>query len=205
MRFPAQAVQLMTRMYAMFPDLVHGDEAERRTLIKFCGEQLAFTLDPRWGNKVRAGAPLTLRSKDAIAFLEDDGTCSVWDTQDGTTRALRVVADSEPDYPHLPVLEATFVPCDPIDHLLLPAPTPPPAPRPRPDPGPDEDPDPELPQRLKALEETVAQLAQTVRLLGWEMERRFGLVVEKPLPRYVGSVRLFGYRLTIISVPEGSG
>jgi hypothetical protein len=197
-RFPAEAVDLMRRIYERLPHLPSGDEDARRVLIRVCGEQLCYSLGPRWGNKKRAGLSDAFRSKDAMAYLEDDGTCSVWDTQNGWTRELIVKADSPPDYPSLPTSEATFIPVEPINHLAVPVPQPVPLP-----------PDRSLEMRVEALELAQGALLAHVNALRLEVVALAqalvtlkGEVVYKPLPRYVGVLSVFGYKKTIISTPE---
>lgn len=188
MQFPAIAVVLMQQVYLKFPDLPHGDDNARRLLIRRCGEQLVYVLGPRWGNKKRAGVGDEFRSKDAIAYLEDDGTCSIWDTQNGATRQLSVRAGSEPHFPHVPISEATFMALSPVDHLGTASPVEPPVP-----------PVDTLAERVKTLEQSHAELHAKVDILK-------ASAVHKPLkdqlPRYVAKVRIFGYTITVVSMPE---
>jgi hypothetical protein len=110
--FPQRGIEIVQALYKASPQ----DDAARRRDIQKVGEQMAHDLGPQWGNKKRAGVSDDLRSPDSIAFLEADRTCSVWDIQ-ASSGAILVHADKPPDYPHLPMGEATFLPCDPKNHL----------------------------------------------------------------------------------------
>ena len=188
MTFPVDAFDVMRQLYAKFPVLVQGDEDQRRVLIRICAEQIAYVLGARWGNKKRAGLGDAFRSKDSIAYLEDDGTCSVWDTQHGVTRALIVRAGSEPNYPHLPVSDATFMTVQPTDHLGLDQPVPDPGPS-VPNPG-----TPDIGARLTAIDREL----QLIRLSLAKLHEKPAPVMPAPVivfPEYTG--KLFGYTITL--------
>jgi hypothetical protein len=191
-QFPAVAVDRMRRIYALFPTLPAGDDEARRLLIRRCGEQIVYALGPRWGNKKRAGVSDLFRSKDAIAYMEDDGTCSVWDTQNGSTRALSVQAGSAPNYPHLPTNEATFMSLSPVDYLGNREPVPIQTPVPP----------PSLEPRVVVLEQLLAITQQHLGVLTAAVHVLEANTVHKPLPQYIGQIRLFGYGITVVSRPE---
>jgi hypothetical protein len=130
MKFPEIGVTVCQLMYEGNQPLAHGDDDQRRMLTRRIAEQLCSVLGSRWGGKARAGHNMPL-SKDAIGYLEDDGTVSVWDWQDGGSRQSRVREGSDPDYPRLPANEAQFIEVPPIDHLHIADP------KPDPKPGPD--------------------------------------------------------------------
>lgn len=123
MQFPTGGRAIMEKFYELHPELVKGDDNSRRALIKLVGEQFAFSFGPRWGNKKRAGLGDDFRSADSIAYKEDDGSVSVWDTQSGSDFSLLAKDGSEADYPHLPASDAAFMDCNPTDHLNLVIPT----------------------------------------------------------------------------------
>lgn len=199
MQFPSHAVVLMLRIYDKFPTLPLGDDDARRELIRKCGEQIVHIFGPRWGNKKRAGVGDEFRSKDAIAYLEDDGTCSVWDTQNGSSRKLSVMPGSAPHYPRLPTDVATFMPLSPVNHLGI-------DPVDRPLPSPPVLEDRTLQTRVFALEGRVESLLQRIKEVSDFALAIHVSTVQKPLkdhlPRYVAKIRLFGFMTTIVSTPE---
>ena len=98
--------------------LAHSDsDDDWRQLTRLIAEQIAFALGDRWGCKKPAGLGYEWRSKDALAYREDDGTVSVWDWQSGASRRRVVNAGDEPDYPRLTAGEAAFVPVAGANHL----------------------------------------------------------------------------------------
>jgi hypothetical protein len=118
MLFPQQAVRACDELYARNTQLAHSDnDNDRRKLTRMIVEQIAFELGAGWGCKKRAGVSDDFQSKDAIAFREDDGTVSVWDWQNGTTRKRCVNEGESPTYPHLSPQEAAFMPVDAVNHL----------------------------------------------------------------------------------------
>jgi hypothetical protein len=119
MQFPEVGVRVAQGLYERHTDLANGSDDQRRQLIKMIGENICAVLGSRWGNKVRAGLGDEYRSKDGIAYREDDGTISVWDIQDGGSRKYVVPAGAEPTYPHIGPAEARFIELSPIDHLGL--------------------------------------------------------------------------------------
>lgn len=117
--FPTGGRAIVERLAAKFADLfVNDDERQRQLTIKI-GEQFAFTFGPQWGNKKRAGLSDDFRSKDSIAVREPDGTTSVFDMF--SSGLVILVNDGDLPTPgshaHLPPSEATFMPCQPSDHL----------------------------------------------------------------------------------------
>jgi hypothetical protein len=118
MRFPQEAVRACDELYERNKPLAHSDsDDDRRQLTRLIAEQVAFALGDRWGCKKRTGLGDEWRSKDAIAYREDDGTASVWDWQSGATRRRVVGAGDEPTYPHLSLQEAAFIPVAATNHL----------------------------------------------------------------------------------------
>lgn len=95
----------------------HTDEPARKRDIKLVGEQMSFDLGDRWGNKKRTGLSDDDRGADSIAFHEDNGTVSVWDIQSSIDGSIHVNAGDPPTFPNLPTNEATFIPCEPINHM----------------------------------------------------------------------------------------
>ena len=108
-------IEIINQLYNRNIALANGDDNQRRKLTTMINEQNCFEFGTRWGNKARRVGGTV--SKDAIGFLEDDRTVSVWDWQNGTTRKPQVKAGDEPDFPHLPLNEAAFIPVSPVDHL----------------------------------------------------------------------------------------
>lgn len=117
--FPVGGRAIVERMAAMFPELFVNDDDQQRHLTTLIGEQFAFTYGPKWGNKKRAGLPDDFRSKDSVAVWEPDGTISVWDLFSSGMAIL--VNDGDLAVPgthaHLPPSEATFINCQPVNHL----------------------------------------------------------------------------------------
>jgi hypothetical protein len=117
-------------------------------------EQFVALWGDRWGGKVRTGLdPARYASKDGIAYLEDDDTVSVWDWQRGQPREIILKPESEPNYPHLPKSEATFIKREAVDHLNLVED------REEPDP----DPERTLEERVQHLEEVIAQIRDIMK------------------------------------------
>jgi hypothetical protein len=180
MQFPARGIEIIAALYKASPQ----DDAARRLDIQKVGEQMAHDLGPQWGNKKRAGVSDDLRSPDSIAFLEADLTCSVWDIQ-ASNGAFLVHAGKEPDFPHLPMGEATFMPCDPKNHLAgNPMPGEVPAP-------PGQPPAVDLTPVLAAL----ADLKAVVERVAAKPEPSIAVT----FPNYKGAI--FGYGITLR--PEG--
>lgn len=123
---PQRVVDIINALYA---GVNPQDDGARRIAIQKVGEQARHDLGPRWGNKKRAGLSDDFRSPDSIAVLEDDQTVSVWDVQSSSGQIL-VVAGSQPTHPHLSPDEATFMPCNPVDHMGSGTPDPPDPPDP---------------------------------------------------------------------------
>lgn len=117
MRLTKRQVDIVNALYSANKTLAEGTDDERRKLTKMINEQICFEFGPRWGMKARENGNINNASKDSIAFLEDNGTISVWDWQNGTTRKPQIHEGDEPDYPNLPTTEAKFIPVDPVDHL----------------------------------------------------------------------------------------
>jgi hypothetical protein len=140
MNYPQRLVEIIDTFYASHPHLAKGSDAQRRDLMRMIHEQYEHELPPaqrgRWGNKQRAGLSDVDRSKDGSAYLEDDGTLSVWDVQNGATRERAVNAGDPPSHPHLPAGEATFIRVEPVHHFGTPTPEPPAPPPPSVDLGP---------------------------------------------------------------------
>jgi hypothetical protein len=130
--FPNGGRAIIEQLAAKFPDLFVNDDTKQRQLTIKIGEQFAFTFGPKWGNKKRAGLGDEFRSKDSIAVKEPDGTTSVFDMFSSGLAILVNDGDlpESPSHANLPPSEATFMPCQPVDHLD--GPTPNPTPRPTP-------------------------------------------------------------------------
>lgn len=112
MIFPPKGIDAIRALYHANPQ----DEEQRKHDIKLVGEQMCFDLGNRWGNKKRTGLDDTFRSADSISYLEDDNTVSVWDIQrsDGV---IIVNAGDPPTFPNISPAEATFMECDPVNHM----------------------------------------------------------------------------------------
>lgn len=117
MQLSQKHVDIVETLYGMNMELAKGSEEQRRELTKKIDEQICFDFGKRWGMKARAGGNVNNASKDSIGYLEDDGTVSVWDWQNGTTREPQIHAGKNPDYSHLPTSEAKFIEVDAVNHL----------------------------------------------------------------------------------------
>ena len=179
MTFPIKAEAIVRALYT---GVNPQDDEARRIAIQRVGEQLAFSLGPRWGNKKRAGLSDAFRSPDSIAYQEDDDTISVWDIQ-ASSGLILVHEGKEADYPHLSPSEATFMVCAPVNHLGLSESVPAPGPTP-PNPG-----TPKIGARLKAIETEL----QLIRISLAKLHEK---LVDCPnFPNYTG--RIFGYGVTL--------
>jgi hypothetical protein len=122
MLFPAQAAQACDELYERNVSLARSDDDnDRRRLTRLIAEQIAFTLGDRWGCKKRAGLGDEWQSKDSIAYREDDGTVSVWDWQNGSTRRRAVNAGDQASHANLSPQEAAFMPVSATNHLDWPS------------------------------------------------------------------------------------
>jgi hypothetical protein len=117
MQLSARHVSIVNTLYMMNLELAKGEEAQRRQLTQKIDEQICFEFGPRWGMKARAGGSIDTASKDSIGYLEDDGTVSTWDWQNGTSREPQIHEGEAPHYPHLPLSEAKFIAVQPVNHL----------------------------------------------------------------------------------------
>lgn len=116
--FPSGGRAVVDAMCAKFPELFVNEDDKQRVLIERIGEQFTHTYGPQWGNKKRAGLSDAFRSKDSIAVKEPDGSISVWDVFQGSSPVVILVQDgTPPDHPKLSTDEATFMACQPFDHL----------------------------------------------------------------------------------------
>lgn len=102
--------------------LVRGDDEQRRAAARMFAEQLAFTVDPRWGTKrADKGRP---PSKDGVARFVDTpkgpALCG-WDIVNGSTRELSFPREGEaligPDGKIGTDDDQVFITVDPVDHL----------------------------------------------------------------------------------------
>jgi uncharacterized coiled-coil protein SlyX len=157
--FPNGGRALVEAMCAKFPDLHVNEDAKQRELTSRINEQMKYQFGQGWGGKVRAGLdPVQFRSKDSQAFLETDGTISVWDLFQGNAEATILVHDgAEPDHPNLPSDEHKFI--DVIARDWLAGSTPDPG-EPPPDPG-----TPDLEERVAELEREVAAQDEDIAAL----------------------------------------
>ena len=205
MKLPARGVEIVDALYRVNPQ----DDAARRIAIQQVGEQMAHELGMRWGNKKRAGLSDSFRSPDSLAYLEDDQTVSVWDVQAASGQIL-VHADKPPDHPRLSPDEATFMPCEPVDHLGV-------EPDPVPAPGPI-DPTPGTPDlrelrmmltdALVSLEELKATVGVLSGLLASLQMRHDPVPLIQDLQREVKTLELVGgiplpYRTATLRNPKG--
>jgi hypothetical protein len=131
--FPSRGIEIVNELYA---GVNPQDDTARKLAIHRTCSQMVFELGASWGNKKRAGLSDEFRSPDSIAYLEADGSVSVWDVQT-SSGAITVFAGKPPDYPKLPPSEAAFMACAPMNYLNPPPPVPvPPVPSPVPSPTP---------------------------------------------------------------------
>ena len=119
MQLTQRHVEIVNTLYMANLTLARGDDNQRRQLTQKIDEQICFEFGNRWGMKARAGGSINDASKDSIGYHETDGTVSSWDWQNGSSRAPQIHANQEPDYPHLPLSEATFVSVFPVNHLIV--------------------------------------------------------------------------------------
>jgi hypothetical protein len=148
--FPTGGRALVEAMCAKFPELHKNDDALQRQLTERINEQMKYQFGQGWGGKVRAGLdPVQYRSKDSQAYLEHDGTLSVWDLFQGNSDATILVKDgNEPDHPNLSTADHKFI--DVVARDWLAGSTPDPG-EPPPTPG-----TPDLETRVAELEAEVA-------------------------------------------------
>lgn len=122
MKFPEQAARACDELYGKYRELAHGSDADRRRLTRMIAEQTAWAIGDwdearRWGCKKRKGVSDDYQSKDSIAYLEPDGSISVWDWQNGSTRERMVNEGDAPTHAHLSPDEADFMEVAPRNHL----------------------------------------------------------------------------------------
>jgi hypothetical protein len=156
--FPNGGRALVEAMCAKFPELHVNEDEKQRQLTQRINEQMKYQFGQGWGGKVRAGLdPVQFRSKDSQAYLEHDGTISVWDLFQGAEGAPILVQDGDaPTHPNLSSSDHKFIDViarDWLDGAVEPIPDPG---NPPPNPG-----TPDLEPRVAALEaENVAQQQQ---------------------------------------------
>ena len=199
--FPVGGRAIVEQLVAKFPALaVNDDDLQRQLTIKI-GEQFAHSYGPRWGNKKRAGLSDDFRSKDSIAVQEMDGTTSVWDLFAGNASVDILVHDGAA--PHHPNLggDATFMPCEAVNHLGLHVPDPGPI---EPDPGTPPTVDPrEIQMLLTTALVSLEEVKATVRMLTDVITGLAAVMSEsgkRPppavvFPEYTG--KLLGYSITL--------
>jgi uncharacterized coiled-coil protein SlyX len=156
--FPNGGRALVEAMCAKFPDLHVNEDEKQRELTERINQQMKYQFGQGWGGKVRAGLdPVQFRSKDSQAFLETDGTISVWDLFQGNADVTILVQDgAEPDHPHLSPDEAYFIDVIARDWLAGSVPEPG---TPVPEPGTD------LESRVAELEAEVAAQDEDIAAL----------------------------------------
>ena len=198
--FPVGGRAIVDQLVAKFPALaVNDDDLQRQLTIKI-GEQFAHSYGPRWGNKKRAGLSDDFRSKDSLAVQEFDGTTSVWDLFSSSVAIL--VNDGDLPAPgthaNLSPGEATFMPCEAVNHLGLNEP----APDPEPEPDPEIDPR-EIRMLLTTAIVSLEEVKATVRMLTDVITGLAAVISEsgkRPpppvvFPEYTG--KLLGYSITL--------
>lgn len=117
----ARHVEIITTLWERNQALANGNDDQRRELTRMIAEQCCFEFGPRWGTKAAAaGSP---PSKDAIAYLLDNGRIDIWDWQNGSSRKPQVHAGKAADYPNEP---QNFISVPPFNHLRSQPPPPPP-------------------------------------------------------------------------------
>lgn len=195
MRLSQRHVDIVEALYGLNIDLARGDDNQRRQLTQKIDEQIAFEFGPRWGMKARAGGNIGNASKDSIAYLEADGTVSVWDWQNGSTREPQVKVNDEPTYPNLPTSEAKFIAVEPVNHLDGEVPD-----------DDDDDEEAALAAILKKIVDNTDQILANQATILQNQARTHELIqllIDKPLPEfppvkfpeYKGSVLGFGITL----------
>jgi hypothetical protein len=146
MQWPDQARSIAERILALDPTLILTSDDTRRLLMLRIAEQLAYSLDPRYG--VKATTASNPQGQSTIAFNSQDGLGG-WRIVDGDGKATGTVNSLIPNPPWQPFAGQYFIPVHPTDHLS--APVPEPAPAPSPTQVPEPSPPAELPAILKAL------------------------------------------------------
>jgi hypothetical protein len=114
MNIPTGGTAIAKALYDTHPELVNGNDDQRRELIRLIAETFAARFGPRWGNK-KAG-PGNPQSKDSLAYDNQDTTFDSWDTQIGATKALVMRDGMPPTYPRIGPPQV-FIPVRPIDHV----------------------------------------------------------------------------------------
>lgn len=186
MQLSQRHVDIVEALFGLNINLARGNDDQRRELTQKIDEQICHEFGKRWGMKARAGGNIGNASKDSIAYLEDDGTVSVWDWQNGTTREPQIRAGMEPNYSHLPTSEAKFIEVQPVNHLSS---------------VPDDDEDDPLIPILKKIADT----QQTIMENQVRLAQAIQLLLDKPapdinippikFPDYKGSI--FGFNVTL--------
>jgi len=120
----ARVVEIVNALYTGVNP--QDDNARRTRIITVCEQNAAEGLT-RWGNKKRAGLSDDFRSPDSIAYLEDDGTISIWDIQ-LSSGAMDVFPGKPPNYPKDSPANSTFMGCAAVNHLGGPSGPAPPSP-----------------------------------------------------------------------------
>jgi hypothetical protein len=188
MQLSQRHVEIVNALYMMNLTLAKGDEGQRRQLTQKIDEQICFEFGHRWGMKARAGGDINSASKDSIGYLEDDGTVSVWDWQNGSSREPQIHTGDGPHYPHLSTSEAKFVEVQPVNHLSS-----------VPDNGDDDD-DVMVELFRQLLNEVKQVRADQTRLLEGQaaIMTAVQLVLDKPIDVHVPPIKFPEYKGTVL-------
>jgi hypothetical protein len=178
MTYPTRVQEIVDALASRHPDLVHGDDEQRRQLTGLIAEQVRFELGPNWGRKrADPGRPISV-----------DVICTQvpfvgWDIQ----IAGGVIAHF-PDA--IDLTGQVFVPVEPVDHLGVGQPQPNPEPQPVPVPQPID---------LQPLLEAVAGLLAKLEQQHQEVMAKLSEPLPLPpvtFPVYRGKILGFGVTLT---------
>lgn len=198
MQLNQRQIDIIDILWEKHQDLANGDDNQRRELTRMIAEQICLEMGNRWGMKARNGGNIDNASKDSIAYFEDDGTCSIWDWQNGSTRKRQVNVGQGPTYPHSPQNEAWFIVVDGKDHIGQVPPD---------EDGDDGQPDDvmaKLTEILSAIDSQILPAFEDIRTQLMDLKEKVNQVQDKvnnfQFPSYEG--RVLGAKVTLTPTPK---
>jgi hypothetical protein len=195
-------VDICWAMYHANMTLAHGNDDQRRQLNRKIAEQYRFEFGDRWGTKsTTINHP---QSKDALAYLLDNGLINIWDWQNGTSRQPQITAGQGPHYENM---DQYFIEVPPVNHLNS-NPNPNPTPEPEPEPEPPstiEDKLNEILEENKVIKDVLTGILDVLKNMDGHinsLENNINLIKNNQNPPYRGGVPMFGGTSTLYPVDK---
>jgi hypothetical protein len=184
--WPPRARELTEALYQQHREMTNGTDDTRRAFMKLLAEQLAFSIDTRYG--VKSAGPGRPQGPSQIAFNGPDHLGG-WRVLDNDGSVTGTPNAPMPNPPWQSFLGQVFIAVVPTNHLgpLLPEPPPPPTPKPPPPPPPPPAVDlSALLLRLDTLERDAVLTHQALEQVRYELS----VLKSRQLYVYVGPLTL---------------